>query len=245
MASTQAAQDLGATMAPTSSMSPSRQRRMRAAETRHRLWLRTRWASLAEEEEEQEEVEDEAEEVRDKGINTKGIPSDVDEGISGRAQIDEIVTTKFQDLESELMGSLACILKTTLEQLGVLKNEDLNRLSATMGDKVMNVSKKIDVLSGRMAKMEDRAKTLEAAVDEAFQDSEEGGFCDKDQEKLWIEDFRRRLCAGMPIHVEGLKSRPELNGCAGLLGDWVEHKERWKVQVGSETVLIRTDNIVP
>jgi len=60
-----------------------------------------------------------------------------------------------------------------------------------------------------------------------------------------LEAWRHGLLPGVPVHVCGLQSRPSLNGCAGFLMEWFPDKERWAVQLGQETLLLRTMNIVP
>ena len=60
-----------------------------------------------------------------------------------------------------------------------------------------------------------------------------------------LQEFRSRLCIGMPVHVEALGSRPDLNGKAGILRKWHVEKGRWEILVGKETMLIKPGNLVP
>jgi len=68
---------------------------------------------------------------------------------------------------------------------------------------------------------------------------------DKYHDDAELLEFRKRLVAGMPVHVSGLVSRPELDGTAGYLEKWHKEKERWQITLGTETLLVRPDNIVP
>merc|ERR1712050_683011 len=58
----------------------------------------------------------------------------------------------------------------------------------------------------------------------------------------WREDC---LWEGIPVHVGGLQGRPELNECAGWLGEWHSERGRWRVKVGSENLLLKPENIFP
>ena len=60
-----------------------------------------------------------------------------------------------------------------------------------------------------------------------------------------VEEFQQRLVKGTPIVLEGLASRPDLNGRAGVLGNWVKDKSRWEVQCGHVELLVKPANLFP
>jgi len=68
---------------------------------------------------------------------------------------------------------------------------------------------------------------------------------DKYHDDAELQEFLKQLGVGMPVHVAGLVSRPELDGTAGYLEKWHKEKERWQITLGTETLLVRPDNIVP
>ena len=75
---------------------------------------------------------------------------------------------------------------------------------------------------------------------------EEAGEAEENaDEEFVLEEFRDRLAPGMPVHVSGLVSRPDLEGKAGFLDAWLSEKGRWRLKIGAETLLIRPQNLFP
>ena len=86
---------------------------------------------------------------------------------------------------------------------------------------------------------------MEETLDKMASPSEGSDFGDEGGEELWLEEFRSRLVPGMPVHMDEVLGRHDLNGTAGFLKGWDGYRELWKVDVNGTTVLVRTDNIFP
>ena len=68
------------------------------------------------------------------------------------------------------------------------------------------------------------------------------------EEKDWdaeLADWKEDLREGIPVHVDGLQGRPELNTKAGFLGEWHADRGRWRVRVGTEDLLLKPANVFP
>jgi len=135
-----------------------------------------------------------------------------------------------------------------LEVLGARVDSVANHANV----KKEGLRKKTELLYRRMARLEFRIKNIESALEEgpegpeheqSWDESEVEGEDYYDYEALLF--FRRNLKVGMPVHLDGLASRPDLNGKAGFLKEWSADRQRWAVAVGRERLLISADKLVP
>ena len=60
-----------------------------------------------------------------------------------------------------------------------------------------------------------------------------------------LAEFREALQPGMPVHIYGLMSKPELDGVTGWLRTWHADRGRWAVEVGGENLLLKRGNLHP
>jgi len=227
--------------------SPSKRRRARAAVSKGRLWLRTRWETLAAEEDEENRVD-------------------------FREEVDKLVQVKFELLAEGLVLGVADTLKAVIAAAGLLTTEDMNGVRDEIRQQfqldIGRLDSRVDSMAGLAnVQKEGQLQTCMKRVHDLKQDLldlrdelEERGMLLHDQDSCGEEDrtgddkyhddaelqeFRKQLGAGMPVHVAGLVSRPELDGTAGYLEKWHEEEERWQIRLGTETLLVRPDNIVP
>lgn len=86
--------------------------------------------------------------------------------------------------------------------------------------------------------------SAEDLLDRASSDGNKNGDNAASDEEV-LQCFRAQLTVGMPVRLANLKSRTELNDKAGFLTGWDVGKQRWVLQVGSETLLVRAAKLAP
>ena len=119
----------------------------------------------------------------------------------------------------------------------VVVKEGMRKRVQLVASKVSEVEMALVRLQGEL----ENHGVLSSFDDERADDDEENEEYDEEA----LESFRRGLVAGAPVHVVGLASRAELNGCAGILGGWFQEKGRWEVKIGSKGLLVKPGNLVP
>jgi len=217
--------------------SPSKRRRARAAVSKGRLWLRTRWETLAAEEDEENRVD-------------------------FREEVDKLVQVKFDLLAEGLVLGVADTLKAVIAAAGLLTTEDMNGVRdeirqqfqldiGRLDSRVDNMAglanvrkeglrKKVDMLYGRVAE-------IRGLVQE-YQENERD-FTQYSSQKFTVaaddDEFTRpERVVGAVVELQGLVARPELNGTRGELKAFCVDKRRWQVMLpGGETVLLKEDNL--
>ena len=88
--------------------------------------------------------------------------------------------------------------------------------------------------------LRNRMQMLEEIVLEGKDGTEE---C-YDYEPEAVNAFKIGLRPCVPMHVEGLQARPDLNGAAGMMKEWHAAKGRLAVLLGTEVLLLMPKNLV-
>lgn len=175
-----------------------------------------------------------------------------------------------QGILDQVMGQVGSSLTVALQSAGVLNNADLERLLGAsekkqmkeieekiaarsegvrkrlqhLTDYAMNLKRETTQLKEEVHMISDQVFGYKRAEGSSSEPDDEDSDLDGEGEDN-IEEFRRRLAVGMPVHFGGLRQRADLDGCAGWLRSWHEDKGRWQVEVGSEILLLRPENIFP
>ena len=117
---------------------------------------------------------------------------------------------------------------------------------------VQSLSAKVGRMETSLQHMQDDVKLLSPPVPSSRQldidDMDFENACDNDDDDdddSFLHTFRQSLRPGVPVHLDGLASRPELNGVAGMLGEHHADKCRWQVHCGTTVLLLRVQNIYP
>lgn len=254
---------------------PPKKRRLRAAATTQKLWQRTRWSTLAGEDELDTPTACSSQAVPAPSGNVaavEGVPLAaaelsefrVKELIDGalkeqlaviigvfREGFANVVTKQYL---TEHVGAGLEALETSVERMG----KRVQDLEVGAEAKKEGLRGRIDRLSTKLNQelgvVQERLREVEAVV---FDEVNEDGFGRQDAMKdadadEWerraarcLEFFRASLSVGMAVHLSGLESRPGLNGKAAVLTGWHEESQRWAVLVGEEQVRVRKIHIVP
>jgi len=173
--------------------------------------------------------------VREAGLLTKG---DMNNYITKHDLEEELATFKFggSSMKKVRFGGpdVEERLKALEQDSTTLRNRQLQTCMKKVHDLEQDVLDLRDELEERgMLDNQDSCGEEDRTGDDKYHDDAE------------LQEFRKQLGAGMPVHVAGLVSRPELDGTAGYLEKWHKEKERWQIRLGTETLLVRPNNIVP
>jgi len=247
--------------APASPATPppseARRRRLHAASTRERLWKKTRWSTLDEEEKEEE------------GLPTAPLPPSCPALGPSAAEIRQIVNDKFEELavnlaaglakviddtktsldldiakvldakierknllaKADLAFDMAAVLETVVERTNLVAKSDLDNFRKEIKQmanvKKEGLRKKVDTLYQQVADINGRLQDIEQDIE-------------KDEDDVFVAAQPR---LGESVRIFGLLTRPELNGSCGVLRGFDADRGRWQVQVGGQMLSLKRSNL--
>eukprot|EP00929_Paragymnodinium_shiwhaense_P120391 TRINITY_DN92318_c0_g1_i1.p1 TRINITY_DN92318_c0_g1~~TRINITY_DN92318_c0_g1_i1.p1 ORF type:complete len:389 (-),score=59.30 TRINITY_DN92318_c0_g1_i1:177-1238(-) len=153
-----------------------------------------------------------------------------------------VLCQRMQSLEARShVPAPADVAELTARVSALERNAEAKR--ASLRNRLDKLSDRLDHdvrdLNMRMKEIEEITMAGPSDDDsEGFNWPHDGG---ADQMEVW----RASLKPGVPVHVHGLQSRPDLNESAGFLKEWFPDRQRWAVEVGGETLLLKPESVVP
>jgi hypothetical protein len=170
-------------------------------------------------------------------------------------QVKELIDEALQEQFSQIVGVFREGFANVVTKQFLMDNvcASLTSLEARVTTLEVGAAERKEGLRRRIDKVEGFARYLDLGLkrleqiieDEMADESRELGRQEPMIAELDLQRFRTGLRVGMPVHLKGLVSRPELNGKAGSLLEWHTYSQRWAILIGDQRVLVKLDNIVP